>query len=304
MNHHVNRPGDPRPAATPSTRPLPAPAPPRKVRGGLRLEREMEELRRDYRASRWIMLAERSGGDDTFNLGLAYAIAGQALSLDAGPGRIVASVQGARRSPYQVTIEFPTWDESDWQRAIEVIGREPSLFADVLVGDASQRLCAALERGGLHLLPTRDETVQARCECASKSRCKHIAAAIILAAQKSINEPAFLTLVRGLSMAALVDRLQQERGIEARGAVPAHPEPGLDVLALAAAPLEESIESFWTSVGEPRDAERPAGPHHVSHALLRRLGPSALPGRFPIVGLLASIYDAVSERAKSMQDEV
>ncbi len=43
-------------------------------------------------------------------------------------------------------------------------------------------------------------------------------------------------------------------------------------------------------------------PHHVSHALLRRLGPPPLKGKFPLVGLLASIYDSVAEYAVKLRD--
>ena len=41
---------------------------------------------------------------------------------------------------------------------------------------------------------------------------------------------------------------------------------------------------------------------HAPHALLRRLGPSPLRGRFPLVGLLASVYDTVAQRALSLRD--
>jgi hypothetical protein len=43
-------------------------------------------------------------------------------------------------------------------------------------------------------------------------------------------------------------------------------------------------------------------PQHAPHALLRRLGPSPLPGRFPLVGLLASVYDTVAEEAIRLRD--
>ncbi len=39
----------------------------------------------------------------------------------------------------------------------------------------------------------------------------------------------------------------------------------------------------------------------AKHALLRRLGSSPLEGRFPITGLLASIYDTVSEQARRIR---
>jgi hypothetical protein len=40
----------------------------------------------------------------------------------------------------------------------------------------------------------------------------------------------------------------------------------------------------------------------VPHALLRRLGPSPMNGRFPLVGLLASVYDTVAAAARHIQE--
>ncbi|MBT7351022.1 MAG: hypothetical protein HN811_01025, partial [Phycisphaerae bacterium] len=41
---------------------------------------------------------------------------------------------------------------------------------------------------------------------------------------------------------------------------------------------------------------------HVSHALLRRLGPSTLDGQFPLSGLLATIYDEAASEAVRILD--
>jgi hypothetical protein len=37
---------------------------------------------------------------------------------------------------------------------------------------------------------------------------------------------------------------------------------------------------------------------------LRRLGQSPLQGKFPLVGLLASIYDSIAENGRKLRDEV
>jgi hypothetical protein len=38
------------------------------------------------------------------------------------------------------------------------------------------------------------------------------------------------------------------------------------------------------------------------HALLRRLGQSPLQGKFPLVGLLASIYDSIAEDGRKLRE--
>jgi hypothetical protein len=40
----------------------------------------------------------------------------------------------------------------------------------------------------------------------------------------------------------------------------------------------------------------------AAHALLRRLGQSPLQGKFPLVGLLASIYDSMAARGRELRE--
>jgi hypothetical protein len=68
-------------------------------------------------------------------------------------------------------------------------------------------------------------------------------------------------------------------------------------------PLASCIEEFWRAGPELAELEHRPPPQHAPHALLRRLGPSPLNGRFPLAGLLASVYDTVSEAAKRMREE-
>ena len=69
-----------------------------------------------------------------------------------------------------------------------------------------------------------------------------------------------------------------------------------------AASLESSVEDFWRPGPQMAALRREPPAEYAAHALLRRLGPSPLPGKFPLVGLLASIYDAVSDDALRLRD--
>ena len=68
-------------------------------------------------------------------------------------------------------------------------------------------------------------------------------------------------------------------------------------------PLEACIDDFWRSGPRLAELKRTPPAAHASHALLRRLGPSPLGGKFPLVGLLASIYDAVAKSALRMRNQ-
>jgi hypothetical protein len=61
-------------------------------------------------------------------------------------------------------------------------------------------------------------------------------------------------------------------------------------------PLEQCIADFWRPTAALEDAESAPTAEHVPHALLRRMGPSPMGGKFPMVGLLASIYDSIRAR--------
>jgi hypothetical protein len=64
-------------------------------------------------------------------------------------------------------------------------------------------------------------------------------------------------------------------------------------------PLGADLERFWEAGPELAQIDTPMGEPEVSHVLLRRLGPSPFTeSRFPLVGLLATCYEVVSEHAR------
>jgi len=67
--------------------------------------------------------------------------------------------------------------------------------------------------------------------------------------------------------------------------------------------LPTDVEDFWATGPELESLEMPMKRPEVSHPLLRRLGPSPFEARFPLVGLLATCYDVISEAAIRAEDE-
>ena len=95
----------------------------------------------------------------------------------------------------------------------------------------------------------------------------------------------------------------QVRTLKTRGGAAAHPDPPLAGEVLVGPPLVDCVDRFWRMGPDFDAARRPARLEHIPHALLRRLGPSAMDaGKFPLSGLLATIYDTVSEGAQHLQD--
>lgn len=131
--------------------------------------------------------------------------------------------------------------------------------------------------------------------------CKHVCCVTYLIAHKLASEPFLMFTLRGMEGHDLLERLRQRRTLAgaAGGSTPVYPQrvPGVSDAPFPS--LEESIEKFWDAGPGLQQIDLPLSPPAVSHPLLRRLGPSPFTGaQFPLVGLLASCYDVIGEKAQ------
>jgi uncharacterized Zn finger protein len=197
-------------------------------------------------------------------------------------------------------IEIPSFSDAQWQRVIEAMANEAIHQAKMLSGELPPGLEQTLGTLDLPLLPQPNDTAFS-CTCAtgqSGQPCKHVAALAAMFADQLSEDPLLLFALLGMPADQLIERLRQARTIHTYGAAAAHAEVNIPGSQVAAAPLESLIDDFWHGASDLESVEwqPPAGA--VPHALLRRLGPSPLKGRFPMVGLLASIYDSVATAAR------
>lgn len=131
--------------------------------------------------------------------------------------------------------------------------------------------------------------------------CKHVCCLAYLVAERFTTDPFLIFTLRGLPREELLERLRQRRVAASSGAggalVYAPVVPG--VSDKDPIPLEQTIPDFWDAGPGLEHLDTPLEKPEVSHPLLRRLGPSPFggPGRFPLVGLLATCYDVISEAA-------
>jgi uncharacterized Zn finger protein len=139
----------------------------------------------------------------------------------------------------------------------------------------------------------------------SEGWCKHICCVAYLIAHKLASEPFLMFTLRGLEGRDLLERLRQKRTIAGAGGgnTPVYPQrvPGVSDAPFPS--LEESLDKFWDAGPGLDQIDLPLSPPPVSHPLLRRLGPSPFTGaQFPLVGLLASCYDVIGEKAQMPSD--
>ncbi|MHC4127102.1 MAG: SWIM zinc finger family protein [Planctomycetota bacterium] len=239
---------------------------PRRVRSGVKL-RGGEP--RTWVGGRWLALVEQLVGIPERLGGRDYARRGQTVTLEFGPGGIEARVQGRAARPYTTRWRLPVFDEGQWQRLIEAMAAEALYAAKLLARELPEAVDELPGLGDLHLVPRAPE-VRLDCDCGRGAACKHTAAIGYLAAERLDADPLKVFELRGMAVSRLLERLAAVRARQTRS-VAAHAEPL-------------------------------PPPQHAPHALLRRLGPSPLPGRFPLVGLLASVYDTVAQEAIRLRD--
>ncbi|MFT3684195.1 MAG: hypothetical protein QM783_04585 [Phycisphaerales bacterium] len=151
--------------------------------------------------------------------------------------------------------------------------------------------------------------------------CKHVACVMTLVAERLGNDTFLIFALRGIQRDELLEQLRARRsrqpgradpnGGGAAGGMPVDTRPvpvylprlpGADE---AATPLERSIDHFWVSGAGLHQIELPMQTPDVHHPLLRRLGSSpfdaSVGARFPLVGLLATCYDVVTQH--SLEEE-
>ncbi|MCP3906361.1 MAG: hypothetical protein GY715_22295 [Planctomycetes bacterium] len=274
---------------------------PRRVRNGIKLKARDGVVSREGLAAAWIDAVEAAIGDiDELTEGLRYAKIGQTIALDAEPGGIRGRVQDRAAEPCAVRIAVEPFSEVQWDRVVTDMAGEAVYLVKLLNGELPEGLDELLETHGLALLPGRPEDVKLTCSCQRGGTCRHVAAVAYLFAEQLAADPVVPLTLRGMPAAGLLERLRQARVLIARGVASAHVEPM--IARVQPPPLEECVEEFWRPRPDPAAGLETPPVRHVPHALLRRLGPSPLNGRFPLVGLLASIYDRVAEYAVDLRD--
>lgn len=275
---------------------------PRRLKNGIRLRRREGIDMLSWPADAWSALLMQGFDDAVKNEGLDYARAGQTASLQITHAGVEATVQGRQSRPYTVRIAPEVLTPADWDRVVAIMAREAVYSAKLLAGEMPPLVEQPFVSLGKHLVPVDASTVKRTCTCDLPAPCKHVACVAALLIERLAGDPLLAFTLRGLDGQRLLERLQEARAIATRGVARAHSTPPAVDLVPEALPLDRCLDSFWRpgrQIDEMPNETEPFAPH----ALLRRLGPSPLQGKFPLVGLLASIYDSMAENGRKLRDE-
>jgi len=290
------------------------------VRAGIRLSSETGEYPHSWPAQRWLRMVEASAPGDAMVAGLEYARLGQTRALTSDPGIVRATIQGSVIAPYKTSIALPTLSHEQSERVIAAMTDQAVYAAKLLAGELPANIEDVFVPLGLRLFPD-DKELTPRCTCPTArpvvpgqpagSRppppragpgskpvwCKHVCCLAYLVAERFTTDPFLIFTLRGLPREELLERLRQRRLVAGSGhesvAIYSPLIPG--VTDAPAPPLEEVAGHFWELGPGIDKIDLPIAPPEVTHPLLRRLGPSPFPaGRFPLVGLLATCYEVIS----------
>lgn len=244
---------------------------PLQAKGGIRAQSARGSFGRSWWARRWNEVLEGFDLGARLGRGRSYARRGQVLSIDVGPGRVSARVQGSRPSPYEVEITVQPLSTGQWQQVSAELGRRALFAAKLLAGEMPQDIEKVFEAAKVPLFPAHGQDLVTDCSCPDWSNpCKHIAAVYYLLGEAFDRDPFLLFRLRGMEREALVQAIGESLAATAPHADDAPPVPEAGAEPPAADPLPADPERFWASPPEPGD---PFGEVRTPD------GPAALPAR-------------------------
>lgn len=263
-------------------------------------------------------IVETAAPGELLKEGLEYAHLGQTKRFAHSPGRIEAAIQGRESRAYTTVMRMSTFTPEHWDRVVVGLTEGAVYAAKLLAGEMPANIEDVFVPLGLKLFPSEPADIEVSCSCADYQSaamrraqadpestdplpslwCKHVCCASYLFAEQLAAEPFLMFSLRGVDGQDLLERLRQRRAVvsAALGATPVYTQRITGVSDGDARPLEGDVAHFWECGPDIGDLDLPIEPPAVSHPLLRRLGPSPFANApFPLVGLLASCYEAISE---------
>ncbi|MCC6285722.1 MAG: hypothetical protein IT439_10590 [Phycisphaerales bacterium] len=274
------------------------PTKPRRVRAGVKFTALQDRIDHGSASGPWMSFVAGLASVENQRAGREYAELGQVRSMEIEPGAVHAFVQGRLDSPYRTSLVFRRVPDEVWSGVVDVMADQAAHAARVLSGELPGDIDELFRARGAGLFARDASDVDARCSCREGGPwCKHACCLALLVAQRLAAEPLLAFVLRGVSAEDLIDRVRQRRAVAgSTEAVPVHTIRVPGVSDAQAQPLEQFLEHFWECGPELRELDLPIGRPQVSHPILRRLGPSPFTeSRFPLVGLLATCYDVMSE---------
>ena len=142
--------------------------------------------------------------ESRLNRGKRYVRTGSVIDLKIQKGRIQASVQGTRRTPYKVEIRISPLSEEKCQAIIEKCGKKLQNLEALTAGDFPEDM-KELFQGKDGLFPSPRE-ISFNCSCPDWAlMCKHVAAALYGVGARLDEQPLLFFELRGIDVGHFID---------------------------------------------------------------------------------------------------
>lgn len=153
----------------------------------------------------WCENLERYADYDTrLSRGKSYVRSGTVIDLQIVKGKILARVQGRRKSPYKVEIHISPLKEQDCQHIMDVCANQIESIESLLEGQFPSDL-ETLLIGSRGLFPNPKE-ISFQCSCPDWAiMCKHVAAVLYGIGHRLDENPFLLFTLRGLDLTKFIN---------------------------------------------------------------------------------------------------
>jgi uncharacterized Zn finger protein len=269
------------------------PSRPRDVEGGIKARSKRGQFVKNWWATRWIEALVKLMNPGRLQRGRSYARRGQVASIEEKKGRILAKVQGSRRSPYKVTIEVEALSDEAWERIIDQLATQAIFTAQLLAGEMPQDIEDVFASAGASLFPDRSADLLTDCNCPDWANpCKHIAAVHYILGERFDEDPFMIFRLRGRTQEQILEALRQRRSGQFDLDEEAfEEEPELVI------PLTETLDHFWDLTESLEGISVTIKPPAIAMPLLKRLGEANFVRSAPLQEQLGPVYDAISRKA-------
>lgn len=136
--------------------------------------------------------------------GKRYIRTGAVLDLKIQKGKVLARVQGTRKTPYKIEIRISPLSEEKCQHIIEKCGRKLENLESLLAGNFPEEM-QELFQGKDGLFPAPNE-ISFNCSCPDWAlMCKHVAAALYGGGVRLDENPLLFFELRGIDVDRFID---------------------------------------------------------------------------------------------------
>lgn len=142
--------------------------------------------------------------DNRLPRGKRYVKTGAVIDLEITKGKILARVQGTRKTPYKVEIRISPLSEQQIQTITDKCGKKVDNLSKLVSGDFPEELKEVfIGQGGLFPSP---KEISFNCSCPDWAlMCKHVAAVLYGVGARLDEDPLLFFTLRGIDTNRFVD---------------------------------------------------------------------------------------------------